>query len=298
MAQADPGGEAPRLGVGIMANLAIAPFTTTPGAVDYLAVTPDMFWSDRGPGAGRPEGRFTDIPAWTAMLDESSLPMVSHHIGLSLASAIPTDLGYVAQMAAWAERWKAHWLSEHLAFVSIAEGQGATAAGLALTAPFDRDVLDLVIERARYVRERTQAPFLLENSPYYVTFDDSDMAEAEFLNRFCADSGAGLLLDLHNLYCNAVNYGFSGHRFLDELDLGAVIEVHIANGSELGGMYADSHAGAPPEPVWDLLDDLVGRAPNLRGITFEFHDSYLPQLGFDGVAQVIGRARRSWKTRA
>lgn len=298
MARADPGGDAPRLGVGIMANLAIAPFIGTPGAVDYLAVTPDMFWIDQGPDAGGSARRFSDIPSWVAMLDASALPMVSHHIGLSIASAIPTDAGYVAQMAAWAGRWRAHWLSEHLAFVAIAEGHGASAAGLALTAPFDDDVLDLAVERARYVIERTQAPFLLENSPYYVTFDDSDMDEAEFLNRFCADSGGGLLLDLHNLYCNAVNYGFSGHRFLDALDLAAVVEVHIAGGSELAGIYADSHSGAPPEPVWDLLDDVVGRAPNLRGITFEFHDSYLPLIGFDGVAEVIARARRVWQARA
>ena len=293
----DPGGDAPRLGVGIMANLAIAPFIGMPGAVDYLAITPDMFWIDRGP---QPNGkdRFADIPSWVAMLDASGLPLVSHHIGLSLASAVPTDAGYVDQMAAWRDRWGAHWVSEHLAFVAIAEGHSATTAGLALTAPFDREVLDLAVGRARQVIERTQAPFLLENSPYYVTFDDSDMREAEFLNKFCDDSGSGLLLDLHNLYCNVVNYGISGHRFLDELDLANVIEVHIANGSELGGMYADSHAGAPPEPVWELLDDLVGRAPNLRGITFEFHDSYLPQLGFDGVANVIARARRAWSGRA
>ena len=298
MAFGDPGGDAPRLGVGIMANLAIAPFTSTPGAVDYLAVTPDMFWIDQGAGTGAGGRRFTDIPSWVAILEAAGLPTVSHHIGLSITSAVATDTAYVGQMAAWAERWQAHWLSEHLAFVAIAEGDGPSAAGLALTAPFDREVLDLAVERARYVIERTAAPFLLENSPYYVTFDDSDMREAEFLNRFCAESGAGLLLDLHNLYCNAVNYGFSGHRFLDELDLDNVIEVHIAGGSELAGMYADSHSGAPPEPVWDLLDDLVGRAPNLRGITFEFHDSYLPVIGFDGTAEVIERARRSWKAYA
>ena len=73
-------------GVGIMANLAIAPFIGTPGAVDYLAVTPDMFWIDHGLDGG--EGRrFTDIPSWVAMLEASGLPMVSHHIGLSIASA-------------------------------------------------------------------------------------------------------------------------------------------------------------------------------------------------------------------
>lgn len=281
-----------------MANLALAPFLKAPDAVDYLAVTPDMFWIDHGPEAGEGPRRFADIPSWVAMLDACRLPTVSHHIGLSIASAIPTDAGYVAQMAAWAERWNAHWLSEHLAFVAIAEGQGPSAAGLALTAPFDREVLDLAVERARFVIARTGAPFLLENSPYYVSFDDSDMREAEFLNRFCADSGSGLLLDLHNLYCNAVNFGFSGHAFLDELHLDRVVEVHIAGGAELAGMYADSHSGAPPEPVWDLLDDLVGRAPNLRGITFEFHDSYLPVIGFDGVAEVIQRARTAWRAHA
>jgi hypothetical protein len=62
-------------------------------------------------------------------------------------------------------------------------------------------------------------------------------------------------------------------------------------------MYADSHSGAPPEPVWELLEDLVGRAPNLRGITFEMHDSYLPVIGFDGIAGVIDRARQVWAAR-
>jgi len=296
MATADPGHDAPRLGVGIMANLALAPFLSLAGAVDYLAVTPDMFWIDGGRSA--PEGRrFTDIPSWVAVLHSSNLPIVSHHLGLSMASAIPTDVDYVAQMARWARRWNAHWVSEHLAFITIADGHGPSAAGLALTGPFDQDVLGLAAERARYVIGQTNAPFLIENSPYFVTFEDSDLKEAEFLNLLCAESGAGLLLDLHNLYCNCVNHGVSGHRFLDELDLGAVIEVHIANGSEVGGMYADSHSGPPPEPVWDLLEDLVGRAPNLRGITFEMHDSYLPAVGFEAVAEVIARARGAWNKR-
>ncbi|WP_037498138.1 DUF692 domain-containing protein [Sphingomonas jaspsi] len=297
MGIADPAGDAPRLGVGIMANLAIAPFVCAPGAVDYVAVTPDMFWTDRGRSGGSGAQRFTDVAAWVAMLDDARLPTVSHHIGLSIASAVPTDHGYVAQMAAWAERWDASWISEHLAFVAISDGDGPAAAGLALTAPFDLDVLDLAVERASYVREETGRPFLLENSPYYVAFEDSDLSEADFLNRFCDLSGSGLLLDLHNLYCNTVNHHFCGHRFLDHLDLTRVIEVHIANGSELGGMYADSHSGAPPEPVWALLDDLVSRAPNLRGITFEFHDSYLPLIGFEGIAGVIARARKAWSRR-
>jgi uncharacterized protein len=33
--------------------------------------------------------------------------------------------------------------------------------------------------------------------------------------------------------------------------------VHIAGGSELGGMHADSHSGAPLEPVQELLNGAV-----------------------------------------
>lgn len=275
-----------------MLNLALRDYVLTPGALDYGAVTPDMFWIDRGPGA---DPRFPDLVPWVAMLEAAGLPQVAHHIGLSMASVVPSDPAYVAQMARWADRWNCHWISEHLAFVAIAPADGPGAAGLALTAPFDREVLDLVVARARLVMAATGRPFLLENSPYFVDFDDNDMDEAEFLNRFCAESGAGLLLDLHNLHCNAVNYGFSGHAFLDRLDLANVIEVHIAGGAELCGMWSDAHSGAPPEPVWDLLEDVAGRGPNLRAITFEFHDSYLPVLGFDGLAMVMERARGVWR---
>ena len=87
-----------------------------------------------------------------------------------------------------------------------------------------------------------------------------------------ARTGCGLLLDIHNLYVNARNHGFDPVGFLGELDLSRVAEVHIAGGNELVGMYTDSHAGACPEPVWELLDHVVDHAPQLRGVTFEFHD--------------------------
>ncbi len=299
MASADPGFGAPRLGVGMIFNLAAESFARTPGAIDYLAITPDMFWSDAGPGAVR---RFDDLDRWVAMLEwaRSRLPIVAHHIGLSIASARDPDPEYLEQMAAWHGRWNYAWLSEHLSFIQIGdEPQTSGAAGLALPVPFDDDVLALVAGRARAIRDRIDIPFLIENAPNYVVYLDQDMREAVFLTRFCAESGGGLLLDLHNLHVNAVNHGFSAHAFLDELAMENVIEVHIAGGSMIGALYADSHSGPVPEPVWALLDALVPRAPNLRGITFEFHDSYFEAMGGDeGLAAQIARARAAWGRRA
>jgi hypothetical protein len=58
-------------------------------------------------------------------------------------------------------------------------------------------------------------------------------------------------------------------------------------------MYTDAHAGPCPPEVWALLDALVPRAPRLRAVTFEFHDSYYGQLGIEGLSAQLARARQS-----
>ena len=68
----------------------------------------------------------------------------------------------------------------------------------------------------------------------------------------------------------------------------------MSGGSEFAGMYTDSRAGRCPEPVWLLLEEIMPRTPNLKGITFEFHDSYFPRLGADGVQEQLARARAIW----
>ena len=91
----DPGGNAPRLGVGLIYTLAADRFARTPGALDYWAISPDMFWTDAGPGSG--PSRFADLPHWVEALDWAAprLPIVAHHIGLSIGSALPVDAAYL-----------------------------------------------------------------------------------------------------------------------------------------------------------------------------------------------------------
>ena len=56
------------------------------------------------------------------------------------------------------------------------------------------------------------------------------------------------------------------------------------------GYYTDSHTGPVAEPVWDLLSYVAQQSPNLRGVTFEFHESTWPLLRAEGVLQQISRA--------
>ena len=117
------------------------------------------------------------------------------------------------------------------------------------------------------------------------------MAEADFLNQLFLATGCHLLLDLHNVYTNSVNHGFDARAFLESLDLTRVLEVHIAGGTSLMGFHIDSHSGPTLEGVWELLDFVAPRAPSLRGVTFEFHESSWPLLREDGVLSQLERAR-------
>ncbi len=257
--------------------------------VDYLAFIPDRGWIDHGLGSSH---RFEMLPQAAALLQEMARvrPVVLHGIGLSICSADLFDEPYARNLMDWAERLNSPWISEHLSFTRVGTGHEVNSA-IPLPVPYDQEVLDLLIPRLRVCTETAPCSFLLENSVYYFSYPNEEFSEEEFLNRLCRGSGCGVLLDLHNLYTNALNHGFSARAYLDNLELANVVEIHIAGGVPMMGFHTDSHTGPVLEGVWELLDHTVPRASKLRGVTFEFHESSFGRLGENGVFEQVERAR-------
>ena len=283
-------GEQHATGVGALFNPSMHRFVERSlDALDYLAVIPDRGWLDGGVGS-RP--RFQILPDLEALLDRVAgrLPTVLHGIGLSICSAEMFDEEYALNLIEWANRVDAPWISEHLAFSRVGTGHEVNAALLA-SVPYDWEVLDLLVPRIRFFVERWNRPFLLENNVCYVRYPDQELTEEQFLNELCDRYGCGVLLDLHNLHTNAVNHEFSATTYLKDLNLDHVVEIHIAGGVPMMGFHTDSHTGPVIEPVWQLLEQTVPRAANLRGVTFEFHESSYGVLGEVGIHEQIDRAR-------
>ena len=280
----------PAPGVGLLFNPALIDFVDQHApALDHLAVIPDRCWVDPGPGAA---DRFRPLPAPLAMIDRvaAQRPLLLHGIGLSICSADVFDRPYVDNLTHWAGRWRSPWVSEHLSFSRVGSAHEVNAA-LALPIAYDESMLDLLVPRIDAVQQRLGLPFLLENNVTYVNIPEQDMSEAEFLNRLCARTSCGLLLDLHNLYTNAVNTRTSAYAFLDELDLSRVLEVHVAGGQQMMGFHTDSHTGPVHEGVWPLLAATAARASALQAVTFEFHESSWPLLHTEGVLAQLAQAR-------
>lgn len=286
----------PRLGVGLGYQVQLRPFLERHGdEYDFLEVVPEVTWNDLGPGR---EVRYVPDPDATAFLEEQARrrAVIPHSIGLSIGSAHRFDREHVAQMARWHEWLRFPWHSDHLAFhlAPHAETQGEVNVNLTLPLPLDEETLELVAGRVAEVRRAIGVPFLLENNVEYFRMAEEDHAEPEFLNALHRRSGCGLLLDLHNLYVNARNLGVDTDSYLERLDLGAVVELHVAGGMEMDGFYLDAHSGAVPEPVWAMVETVLPRCPNLGGIVFEIFGSWYEPLGEDGLRRQLGRMRAAW----
>ena len=278
------------VGIGALLNPSMTEFVAQSlDRLDYLAVIPDRGWIDGGVGASP---RFRTLPGAEAFLDQAglSLPIVLHGIGLSICSAEIFDEGYALQLIDCAKKRNSPWISEHLSFSRVGSGHELNAAILA-PVPYDQEVLDLLTPRIQFFSDRLDRPFLLENNVYYFRYLDQDYSEEAFLNALCARTGCRVLLDLHNLYTNSVNHHFDAHDYLGRLDLSNVLEIHIAGGAPMMGFHTNSHTGPPPEAVWSLLERVIPLATNLRGVTFEFHESSFPLMGSDGILEQIERAR-------
>src|ERR1700730_6565772 len=124
------------------------------------------------------------------------IPLTAHGIGLSIGTDVPLDLRYLDEVASIVDRLKAPAYSEHLAFTRV---PGRDLANL-LPLPQTEAVAESIIAKIKTVQSRIGVPFLLENITYLFTWPNSQLSDAEFLCLICGETGAGLLLDIENLY--------------------------------------------------------------------------------------------------
>jgi uncharacterized protein (UPF0276 family) len=202
-------------------------------------------------------------PAKQTELEElhAHFPLIPHGIGLSFGTDAPLDEAHLRRVARLVERLQPAWFTEHLAFTQVHGWNIGHLAPLPLT----REAVAAVCRNVMRWREAVGVPLLLENITTMVTLP-GELTEAQFLTEIVERSGCGLLLDLHNLYTNAINHGFDPHAFLESLPLERVGQAHLGGGHEEEGYRIDSHSAATPAPVWELLRRLAARTSLPAGI--------------------------------
>ena len=82
-----------------------------------------------------------------------------------------------------------------------------------------------------------------------------------------------LLLDLHNVYCQSVNFGVPMMDMVKTYPLDLVEEIHLSGGSwsEHAGskVRRDTHDGRLPQEIVDILPTVIALCPKLKFVLFE-----------------------------
>jgi len=230
-----------------------------PHVPDILAERPAIAWfellTDNHLAAGGGLRRQAEVIA-------ERYPVSLHGVGMSLAGTDPLDRDYLASVRKLAERTEARLVSEHLAFTSA----GGQHSNDLLPIPWTEEALDHVAGRIDVAQGVLGRQILIENISAYVEFTESSLSETEFLETLCRRTGCALLLDINNVYVNAVNHGYDPSDWLAGVPWCHVREIHVAGHTERDGLLIDTHGGTVCTAVVELLlsvRHLAGACPVL-----------------------------------
>jgi uncharacterized protein len=187
-------------------------------------------------------------------------PLSLHGVGLSIGSPGPLDREHLGRLAALAQRYQPGLFSEHLAWSSHNEGY----LNDLLPLPYTKETLATVCEHVDQVQEALGRRMLLENPSTYVLFEESTIAETDFIREIATRTGCGLLLDVSNVLVSATNHGFDPRAYLDAFPLEHVGEIHLAGFAEAEDdaghpILIDAHNSPVRAPVWDLYREAIAR---------------------------------------
>ncbi len=253
-------------------------------AADGLLSGPGIGWRPEIAGvvAGVPDLGFTEVIAEALVpaapsrgvteLRGRGVAVVPHGVRLSLGGAEPVDPARVTHLAACAEAVGAPLVSEHVAFVRA----GGREAGHLLPVPRTRAALDALAANIARTRAELSVPLAVEPIAALLDWPEDEMDEGTFLRALLDRTGALLLLDVANVYANAVNRGRDPRAVLDTLPLDRIAYVHVAGGTEHEGLYHDTHTAPVPRGVLALLHDLATRLPAPPPVMLERDGHYPP----------------------
>ena len=211
-------------------------------------------------------------------------PIVLHGVKLSLGSAEGVDLDRAKRLGALARELASPVVTEHVAFVRA----GGREIGHLTQIPFTREAVRVVARNVAAARRHLpDVPFHLENAAWTFRWPDDELDEGAFYTEIAEATGCDLLLDLGNLYANALNAGADPFAVLETYPLERVAMIHLAGGVTEEGFYFDTHAHAVPAPVFELLARVVERAGAVP-VVIERDDAFPP---FDRLQAELVRAR-------
>ncbi len=222
-----------------------------------------------------------ELRALRTLATQTSITL--HGVSMGLAGSEPTETRRMESMARLVDALQPESWSEHLAFV---RGGGIEIGHLAAPPRTTQNVDAAIANIERATRIVGRAPNM-ENIATLIDPPASTLDEATWVSAIITGSRAGLLLDLHNLYANALNFGMDPVKLLLQFPLRQVRAVHLSGGKWIPEptpkdamntaprmRLLDDHVHDVPDAVFELLTLLAQHAPHQLDVIIERDGEY------------------------
>jgi uncharacterized protein (UPF0276 family) len=230
----------------------------------------------------------------------SQIPVALHGVGLGLASCETVQTRLLDKMARLFDEVRPEFWSEHLAFVRAG---GLEIGHLAAPPRTSQNVEAAADNLSRAISVVGSKP-LMENIATLVDPPGSTLSEPAWVSAILDSVDCDSLLDLHNVYANALNHGYDAREFLTKIPGSRVRAIHIAGGKPITApdgttRLLDDHLHDVPDPVFDLLEEVAACSPHPLTVILERDGAYpsmaqlLAQIQRARLSLERGRARRT-----
>jgi uncharacterized protein (UPF0276 family) len=226
-------------------------------------------------------------------------PLVLHGVTLGLASSVQVDTKLLEKSARLFEEVRPDYWSEHLAFVR----GGGIEIGHLTAAPRTLATVEGAAQNLERATKVVGVAPLVENIATLIEPPGSTFDEAGWIAEILRSTTCDMLLDLHNLYANGLNFNYEPMDFLAKLPLERIRAIHLAGGKWVSAQgtkrLLDDHFHDVPDPVYQLLTEVGARATQPLTVILERDGNYpsmdclLDQLDWARRALAEGRRRKA-----
>jgi uncharacterized protein (UPF0276 family) len=245
------------------------------GQVQWFEAISENFMDSHG----RPRSMLRKIRA--------DYPVALHGVSMSLGSPEGISSRHLDSLKILVDEIQPMIVSDHLCWSKF----GAHYAHDLLPVEYTRESLSGLVRNIQQVQEGLGRQILVENVSAYVHSTRAEFSEWNFLMEVARASGCKILLDINNVYVNAVNFGFDAREYLRAIPAELIGQIHLAGFTDLGDYLFDTHAKPVHQNVWDLFQF---KASDLAGVPVLIEwDDELPD--FLTLEKELTMARNIWQ---
>jgi uncharacterized protein (UPF0276 family) len=281
----------PKLGVGMIFSPALRPwlerrFEEATPFLDVLEIEPQTLWFAEDAFTGP----FREFAAGVELFQALPGAKLVHSVSLPLGGTRAPDPAQCALIRETAVRLNSPWVSEHLSV----GGTPHQASGFFLPPLQTAEGVRVAARNIRAFAAAVGRPVAVETGVAYLARKAFEMPDGDYVAEVVRAADCGILLDLHNVYCNARNGRLDFDDFLDRLPKDRVWEMHLAGGMEQDGVWLDAHSGPIPADLKAVAREVLAELPNLGALNFEIYDSFVEKAGEGVLDRTVEDLRTLW----